>query len=58
MSSKKAKRQDKQITEQQLQSWTKYLEQNGVNQKNWTGKKTFGIYFCVFFNCYLQSLSS
>ena len=32
MSSKKAKRQDKQITEQQLQSWTKYLEQNGVNQ--------------------------
>ena len=32
MSSKKAKRQDKQITEQRLQSWTKYLEQNGVNQ--------------------------
>ena len=41
-----------------LQSWTKYFEQNGVIQYNWAGEEKFGICFCVFFDCYLQSLSS
>ena len=41
-----------------LQSWTKYLEQNGIIQLNWTGEEKFDICFCMFFNCYWQSLSS
>ena len=41
-----------------LQSQTKYLEQNGVIQQKRTGKEKFGIRFCVFINCYWQSLSS
>ena len=41
-----------------LQSRTKYLAQNGVIQKNWTGKWKFGICFCMFFSCYSQSLRS
>ena len=32
----------------ELQSRTKYLEQNGVVQQNWTGKEKFGMCFCVF----------
>ena len=39
------------------QSQTKYLEENGVIQSNWTRKEWFGILIFVFFNCYLQSLS-
>ena len=31
-----------------LQSWTKYLEQNGKIQQNWTGKEKFEIYFACF----------
>ena len=34
------------------QSQTKYLKQNRGIWSNWTGKKKFGIYFRVFFNCY------
>ena len=30
------------------QSQTKYLEQNGVIQQNWTGKEKFGIFLRVF----------
>ena len=41
-----------------LQSWTGYLGWNGGIQYNWTGQEKFGIYFCVFFDCYWQSLIS
>ena len=40
------------------QSRTKYLEQNAEILWSWTGKEKFGIYFCVVFNCYCQSLIS
>ena len=41
-----------------LQSWAKYLEQNREIQSNWTGQEKFDIYFCLFFDCYCQSLIS
>ena len=41
-----------------LQSWAKYFKQNREIQQNQTGKETFDIYFCVFFDCYCHSLIS
>ena len=41
-----------------LQSWAKYLEKNREIQYNWTGLEKFDIYFCVFSDCYCQSLIS
>ena len=38
------------------QSWTKYFARKAEIQKNWTEKEKFGIYFCVLFNSYRQSL--
>ena len=35
---------------------TKYLEQNGETQQNCTKQEKFGTYFCVFINCYYESL--
>ena len=42
----------------ELQSQTKYFQQYRKIQYNWTGKEKFSIYFCMFFNCYCQSLIS
>ena len=36
-------------SQKKLQSRTKYLEQNGVIQENWTGKEKFGICFLHIF---------
>ena len=41
-----------------LQSSAGYLERNGEIRWNWTGQGKFDIYFCVFFDCYCQSLAS
>ena len=38
------------------QSYAKYLEQIREIQWNWTRQETFDIHFCVFFDCYCQSL--
>ena len=35
------------MLEKQIQSQTKYLEQNTEFQKYWTGKEEFDIHLCV-----------
>ena len=41
-----------------LQTWAGYFERDGEVQSSWTWQEIFDIYFCVFCDCYRQSLIS
>ena len=40
------------------QTWAGYFEWDGEVQSSWTWRGMFDIYFCVFLDCYRQSLIS